>query len=237
MEKLTRLPLPWHYVMRLTEKLGAGPSRPVIFECVGVPGIIDGIIASAPLMTRIVVAGVCMQPDTIRPAMAINKEIDLRFVVGYSPLEFRDTLHLLADGKINAARSPPELSGSPASQQPSTHSPTPRSTPRSSSIPAAPPQRRTQSDPPAYKQTATTLQSLHSIQRASNFRPSLSPSWVGSFSRCHRSRQPPASGQAPNVATSTALMVCIRFSAWVKTTDPADSNTSSVTSKASTPKV
>jgi threonine dehydrogenase-like Zn-dependent dehydrogenase len=103
MEKLTRLPLPWHYVMRLAEKLGAGPSRPVIFECVGVPGIIDGIIASAPLMTRIVVAGVCMQPDTIRPAMAINKEIDLRFVVGYSPLEFRDTLHLLADGKINAA--------------------------------------------------------------------------------------------------------------------------------------
>jgi threonine dehydrogenase-like Zn-dependent dehydrogenase len=54
-------------------------------------------------MSRVVVAGVCMQPDTIRPAMAINKEVDLRFVVGYSPVEFRDTLHLLADGKINAA--------------------------------------------------------------------------------------------------------------------------------------
>ena len=35
--------------------------------------------------------------------MAINKEIDLRFVVGYTPLEFRDTLHLLAEGKVNAA--------------------------------------------------------------------------------------------------------------------------------------
>ena len=35
--------------------------------------------------------------------MAINKEIDLRFVVGYTPLEFHDTLHMLADGKINAA--------------------------------------------------------------------------------------------------------------------------------------
>jgi threonine dehydrogenase-like Zn-dependent dehydrogenase len=32
--------------------------------------------------------------------MAINKEIDLRFVLGYTPLEFRDTLHMLADGKI-----------------------------------------------------------------------------------------------------------------------------------------
>ena len=35
--------------------------------------------------------------------MAINKEIDLRFVVGYTPLEFRDTLHMLAEGKVNAA--------------------------------------------------------------------------------------------------------------------------------------
>ena len=44
-----------------------------------------------------------MTPDSIRPAMAINKEIDLRFVVGYTPLEFRDTLHMLADGTVNAA--------------------------------------------------------------------------------------------------------------------------------------
>ena len=35
--------------------------------------------------------------------MAINKEIDLRFVLGYTPLEFRDTLHMLADGKVDAA--------------------------------------------------------------------------------------------------------------------------------------
>jgi threonine dehydrogenase-like Zn-dependent dehydrogenase len=33
--------------------------------------------------------------------MAINKEIDLRFVFGYTPLEFRDTLHMLADGKVD----------------------------------------------------------------------------------------------------------------------------------------
>jgi threonine dehydrogenase-like Zn-dependent dehydrogenase len=44
-----------------------------------------------------------MEPDRIRPAMAVNKEIDLRFVVGYTPLEFRDTLHMLAEGKVNAA--------------------------------------------------------------------------------------------------------------------------------------
>ena len=102
-EKLRRLPVPWHHVWRTAEALGAKPKRPVIFECVGVPGILDGIIADAPLYSRVVVAGVCMTPDTIRPAMAINKEIDLRFVVGYTPLEFRDTLHMLADGKVDPA--------------------------------------------------------------------------------------------------------------------------------------
>jgi len=35
--------------------------------------------------------------------MAINKQIDLRFVMGYSPLEFRDTLHMLAEGRVDAA--------------------------------------------------------------------------------------------------------------------------------------
>ena len=101
-EKLKRLPVPWHHVWRVAERLGAKPKRPVIFECVGVPGIIDGIITSAPLFSRVVVVGVCMESDRIRPVMAINKEIDLRFVVGYTPLEFRDTLHMLADGKVDA---------------------------------------------------------------------------------------------------------------------------------------
>ncbi len=103
-EKLQRLPvLPWHAVWRAAEKMGAGPKRPVIFECVGLPGIIDGIITGAPLFSRVVVVGVCMEPDRFRPVMAINKEIDLRFVVGYTPPEFYDTLQLLAEGKVVAA--------------------------------------------------------------------------------------------------------------------------------------
>lgn len=73
----------------------------MIFECVGVPGVIDGIIAGAPLFSRVVVVGVCMGNDSIRPAMAINKEIDLRFVLGYTPMEFRDTLHMIAEGKVD----------------------------------------------------------------------------------------------------------------------------------------
>jgi threonine dehydrogenase-like Zn-dependent dehydrogenase len=104
MQKLRALPLPWEPVYRAAEALGvAKPKRPVIFECVGVPGVIEQIIAGAPLASRVVVVGVCMTEDRLRPSMAINKEIDLRFVLGYTPLEFRDTLHMLADGKVDPA--------------------------------------------------------------------------------------------------------------------------------------
>ncbi|MEV7405612.1 zinc-binding dehydrogenase [Streptomyces sp. NPDC091267] len=103
-EGLTRLPVPWWTAWRALEAVGATrPHRPVVFECVGVPGMIDGILAAAPLHSRVVVVGVCMGPDSFRPALAVNKELDLRFVVGYTPLEFRNTLHALADGTLNAS--------------------------------------------------------------------------------------------------------------------------------------
>jgi threonine dehydrogenase-like Zn-dependent dehydrogenase len=108
-EKLNRLPVGWWHVFRIADKAGLGPKHPVIFECVGVPGIIESILDGAPLFSRVVVVGVCVGPDTITPAMAINKEIDLRFVIGYTPLEFRDTLHMLADGKVDPR---PLLTGS-----------------------------------------------------------------------------------------------------------------------------
>jgi threonine dehydrogenase-like Zn-dependent dehydrogenase len=100
-EKLERLPIGWWHLWRLGEALGAAPKHPVIFECVGVPGVIDDIIDGAPLFSRVVVAGVCVGPDRITPAMAINKELDLRFAFGYTPLEFRDTLQMLAEGKLD----------------------------------------------------------------------------------------------------------------------------------------
>ncbi|MFB7087851.1 zinc-binding dehydrogenase [Streptomyces sp. NPDC056296] len=103
-EGMTKLPLPWWTAWRALDKIGAThPKRPVVFECVGVPGMLDGILAEAPLHSRVVVVGVCMGADAIRPSLAVNKELDLRFVVGYTPLEFRDTLHALADGTLDAS--------------------------------------------------------------------------------------------------------------------------------------
>ncbi|GAC57379.1 putative zinc-containing alcohol dehydrogenase [Gordonia hirsuta DSM 44140 = NBRC 16056] len=100
--KVRRIPgLPWTQLLRAGNRLGVGPAGPVIFECVGVPGILDRLVTAAPLRTRIVVAGVCMEPDTFRPAIAVNKEIDMRFVFGYDPGEFAETLRMLAAGKID----------------------------------------------------------------------------------------------------------------------------------------
>jgi threonine dehydrogenase-like Zn-dependent dehydrogenase len=106
MDRLRRIPLvPWQRVWQAAEAVGAAnPKRPVIFECVGVPGVLEQIISSAPIFSRVVVVGVCMEPDRLRPAVAINKEIDLRFVLGYTPPEFHETLRLLARGKVNAAQ-------------------------------------------------------------------------------------------------------------------------------------
>jgi threonine dehydrogenase-like Zn-dependent dehydrogenase len=100
-EKLGRLPVGWWHAWRLGEALGFAPKFPVIFECVGMPGVIDSIIDGAPMFSRVVVVGVLVGADQITPAMAINKEIDIRFAFGYTPLEFRDVLHMLADGKVD----------------------------------------------------------------------------------------------------------------------------------------
>lgn len=102
MHELQRIPgFPWARVMRLAERFGGTPQGPVVFECVGVPGIIEDVVSHAPFRSRVVVVGVCMQADTFRPSMPINKEIELRFVFAYDPGEFHDTLHMIADGKVN----------------------------------------------------------------------------------------------------------------------------------------
>lgn len=72
----------------------------VIFECVGVPGVIEQIVAAAPPRARIVVVGVCMEPDRFEPMLAVNKELNVQFVLAYTPEEFARTLYDIAEGRI-----------------------------------------------------------------------------------------------------------------------------------------
>jgi threonine dehydrogenase-like Zn-dependent dehydrogenase len=73
----------------------------VFFECVGVPGVLDQMMVGAERGCRFVVVGVCMESDQIRPILAIGKELNLQFVLAYTPEEFASTLGMIAEGELN----------------------------------------------------------------------------------------------------------------------------------------
>ena len=73
----------------------------VVFEAIGVPGIIDDALRLAPAGARIVVVGVCMGRDTITPFYGIGKELSIQFVLGYDPMEFESSLRLIAEGELD----------------------------------------------------------------------------------------------------------------------------------------
>lgn len=81
----------------------AGKAPDVIFECVGVPGLINTAMLEAPRGCRIVVAGVCQQPDTILPLIGIVKELEIQFVLGYRPDDFDYVIAMIASDRIDVA--------------------------------------------------------------------------------------------------------------------------------------
>ena len=80
-----------------------GAKQCVVFEAIGVPGIIGSTFRDAPHGSRIVVVGVCMEPDTIVPFFGISKELNVQFVLGYDPMEFGASLRSIAEGEIDVA--------------------------------------------------------------------------------------------------------------------------------------
>lgn len=81
-----------------------GAGRPLhVYEAIGVPGIIDGIMRAAPAGTRVTVVGVCMEPDTVTPFFGISKELSIQFVLGYDPMEFAQSLRSIAEGEVDVA--------------------------------------------------------------------------------------------------------------------------------------
>ena len=75
----------------------------LIFECVGVPGLLQQVFECAPRDARIVVVGVCMESDHSEPMLGIMKELNVQYVLGYTPDEFAWSLRLIAEGTVDAA--------------------------------------------------------------------------------------------------------------------------------------
>jgi threonine dehydrogenase-like Zn-dependent dehydrogenase len=81
----------------------------VIFEAVGMPGMIEQALRMAPRDARVLVVGVCMQEDRIHPMVGIGRELNIQFALAYEPLEFAAALRSIAEGAVDLAAEP-ELS-------------------------------------------------------------------------------------------------------------------------------
>jgi threonine dehydrogenase-like Zn-dependent dehydrogenase len=100
-----------HAAMTLEQKAARSPLhawlpalRPaLIFECVGIPGLLEQVFEGAPRDARIVVVGVCMETDRSEPMLGVMKELNVQYVLGYTPDEFAYSLRLIAEGQVDAA--------------------------------------------------------------------------------------------------------------------------------------
>ncbi|TFH14095.1 MAG: alcohol dehydrogenase [Acidimicrobiales bacterium] len=75
----------------------------VVFEAVGVPGMIEQVMRMAPKGSRILIVGACMQEDRIHPMLGVGKELSLQFVLGYEPHEFAASLDAIANDRVDLA--------------------------------------------------------------------------------------------------------------------------------------
>ncbi|MCX2730536.1 zinc-binding dehydrogenase [Saccharopolyspora sp. NFXS83] len=80
-----------------------GDRRLVVFEAVGVPGVLNDVLRHAPAGSQVVVVGVCMGDDVINPYFAITKQLAVRFAFGYEPAEFAESLRAIAAGDVDVA--------------------------------------------------------------------------------------------------------------------------------------
>jgi threonine dehydrogenase-like Zn-dependent dehydrogenase len=79
----------------------AGQGSPLVVEASGVRGMLAQAMLYAPRNGRVLVVGVCTEPDVIYPMLGIERELSLIFSLGSQPDEFERTLHLIAGGEID----------------------------------------------------------------------------------------------------------------------------------------
>ena len=82
------------------QKIAGGPPD-IIFECVGVPGMIGNCVLMAPYGCEIVVVGFCAHPDTFMPAVAMANEVTMKFVIAYNKADFQFVVDMIASDRVN----------------------------------------------------------------------------------------------------------------------------------------
>jgi threonine dehydrogenase-like Zn-dependent dehydrogenase len=86
------------------ERVSAASSQPtVIFECVGVPGVLDEVMRGAARGTRIMVAGWCLETDHVFTPVAHTKGLTVKFGGGPGLDDFDTALRALGDGTVDVS--------------------------------------------------------------------------------------------------------------------------------------
>ncbi|HEX7858266.1 MAG TPA: zinc-binding dehydrogenase [Sphingobium sp.] len=73
----------------------------LVYECVGLPGLLQQIISGVPFDSRIVMGGYCMEPEQLLVFAAQNKRLNIQFAAGEEPQDMELALRSIADGKID----------------------------------------------------------------------------------------------------------------------------------------
>jgi len=79
----------------------SGGAPELIFECVGVPGLIAQCIDLAAFKAEIIVVGYCMRPDNFVPALAMLKEITLKFAIGNNKADFQFIVDMMTAKRVD----------------------------------------------------------------------------------------------------------------------------------------
>ena len=79
----------------------SGQQVNLVYECAGVPGLLQTIIQSVRFDSRIVMGGYCMEPDQIFTFSAQNKRLTIYFAGGEEPQDMSLALHTITEGKID----------------------------------------------------------------------------------------------------------------------------------------
>ncbi|WP_338811378.1 zinc-binding dehydrogenase (plasmid) [Agrobacterium leguminum] len=77
--------------------------RSVVFECVGVRGVLQQVLAETAPRSHIVVVGLCMEEDRIFPSYGIIKEVDVTFCIAFTAQEYVEAFTRIAAGDLKVA--------------------------------------------------------------------------------------------------------------------------------------
>ena len=75
----------------------------LIYECVGLPGMLQHIVENAPFDGRIVMGGYCMEEEHLFTFVAQNKRLNVQFAGGEEPQDMQTALRTIDDGSIDVS--------------------------------------------------------------------------------------------------------------------------------------